>query len=200
MFLTLPPEVRLQIYSYLLHLPPPCSTDSSSPSPSSALVHAPILLTNHLINVEATSLLYSQNTFLAHPSLLTSFPRLRAYYPPIRSPNPLLLIRRFRLTLRLDCDLPFTPDAAAKALSGLEHLEIILVQSVFLGVGGSNLKALEGVRGVEDVVIGGSTTGFEEYVEWLKLLMCSAQGAAPCNVFEPSEVEGDVALRLNIMA
>lgn len=190
MFLTLPLELRLQIYSYLLHLPPP--TPLSSPT-----IHAPILLTNHLIHAEATPLLYAENTFIAHPSMLTSFPRLRSYYPPIRCAEPVRLIRRYHLTVRLDCDLPFTKEAATEAFSGIEALELYLVQSVFLGVGGTNLRAFEGVRGVGRVVITGSTTGIEGYVEWLRGVMQSERGV-DVKEFERSEEEDDIAVRLNV--
>lgn len=46
-----------------------------------------------------------------------------------------------------------------------------VAQAVFLGVGYENLRVLEGVRGVKRVVIRGSTTGFEGYVEWLTGVM-----------------------------
>ena len=99
--------------------------------------------------------------------------------------------------MRLDCDLPFTKEAATEAFSGIEALELYLVQSVFLGVGGTNLRAFEGVRGVGRVVITGSTTGIEGYVEWLRGVMQSERGV-DVKEFERSEEEDDIAVRLNV--
>lgn len=220
-FLSLPPEIRLEIYALLLVLPPyskydlpPCyhhhhhhhssSHTSSPPSTSTSIststsqqqqqqhdhrhyaetdrqrlhltVHASLLLTCRLIHAEATPILYSLNTFVAHPSLLASFPRLRPWCSPVREAPALALVRRFHLTLRLDCDLPFTRERAARAFSGADELTVEAVQSMFLGVGCANLRVLEGVRGVRRVRIMGSTTGFEEYVRWLEGCMMTPEG------------------------
>lgn len=180
--LSLPLEIRLQIYALLLSLPPYSKHSTHQPP-----VHAAILLANRLINFEATPLLYS-NTFLAHPSLLSSFPRLRPSYAPVREASALRRIRRFHLVLRLDCDVPCSRHAFAAAFTGLDELVVDVVQAVFLGVGCANLRVLEGVRGVHRVTIRGSTTGFEDYIRWLEGVMMSEPGA---NVddFEPSGSE-----------
>lgn len=161
----MPLELRLQIYTYLLQLAPytPHANRHDACTP-----HASILRTCRLINAEATPLLYALNTFIAHPSLLTTFPRLRPHLTPVSQPWPLGQIRRFQLTLRLDIDPPFTAAAAEAAFSGVEELTVYVTQSSFLGVGCANLRLLEGVRGVKSVRIAGSTTGFEEYVAWLE--------------------------------
>lgn len=172
-FLTIPLEIRLQIYAYLL-------LASSAPASYSHFyttkIYTPILLASRLTNHEATPILYRHNTFTAHPSLLASFPRLRAAFPPITQPYPVSLIRRFHLTLRLDCDPGFTADAATAAFSGRDALTLHLTQSSFLGVGCANLRLFEGVRGVRRVKIGGSTTGFEAYIAWLEGVMMADKG------------------------
>lgn len=95
-FLTLPVELRLEIYTYLLVLPPPppretlqatyrCSY-SASPSGSSITatnskptLHPQILRVNTQTYYEALPVLYGQNTFSAHPVRLTAQPTL--YHP-----------------------------------------------------------------------------------------------------------------------
>ncbi|TWU77604.1 hypothetical protein ED733_007880 [Metarhizium rileyi] len=164
--LSLPLELRLQIYTLLLLLPP---YSKHSIHPTS--VHAAILRTSRQVHAEASPLLYTQNVFLAHPSLLTSFPRLRENYPPVKEDLAIARIRRFRLLIRLDCDLPYSRETAAKALSHMDEVIVDVAQAVFLGAGCENLRVLEDVRGVGRVVIRGSTTGFERYADWLQGVM-----------------------------
>ncbi|UNI19067.1 hypothetical protein JDV02_005284 [Purpureocillium takamizusanense] len=235
-FLSLPPEIRLQIYALLLILPPyskydlpPCdyhhhhnsSSSHSSPSPPSQHhhahqqvsqkqhqhqqhdIHPALLQTCRLIHLEASPILYSLNTFVAHPSLLASFPRLRPRWRggPVREARALARLRRFHLTLRLDCDLPFSRDRAARAFSGADALVVDAVQAVFLGVGCANLRVLEGVRGVGRARVVGSTTGFEDYVRWLEGVMMSPPGVEVV-AFKGERGDGDgsdaLSHRLNV--
>ncbi|EFY93252.1 hypothetical protein MAC_00490 [Metarhizium acridum CQMa 102] len=142
-FLKLPLELRLQIYALLLLLPP-YSRHSIRP----VRIHAAVLRASRQIHAEAWPLLYTKNTFLAHPSLLTSFPRLRENYPPVKEQAAVSRIRRFRLLIRLDCDVLFTREEAARALSHMDEVVVDVSQAVFLGAGRENLRVLEGVRGV----------------------------------------------------
>ncbi|KAK1237675.1 hypothetical protein MKX07_006803 [Trichoderma sp. CBMAI-0711] len=197
--MSLPLELRFQIYAHLLTIPPTTTTTSSSsstsskssPPPSShaalsatqpsprepSHVHPAILLANRQINWEATPFLYSSNIFVAHPSLLTTFPRLRNWYPPLREAKSLVpLIRRFHIQVRLDLPLPFDREKARDAFSGLDELSVDVVQAMFLGVDCANLAVFEAVRGVKKVRFGGSTTGFEEYLAWLVGAMTSPVG------------------------
>lgn len=188
--LQLPLELRHQIYSYLLHLDTPSTTSAPFPKtrPSAqAIVHPHILLANRQINREATPLLYTDNVFLAHPSLLTSFPRLRPWLPPLREAAVLPKIRRFQVTIRLDCDIPYDADAAAAAFTGLDELTVHVAQWSFMGCADDNLRVLEKVRGVRRVVIFGSTTGFEAYIAWLRDAMMSDAGAY-VEEYVPSEL------------
>ncbi|KAL7816931.1 hypothetical protein V8C44DRAFT_322017 [Trichoderma aethiopicum] len=194
-FMSLPLELRFQIYTHLLTIPPPPSSSSSSfsskpqppshaalsatsPSPHEpSHIHPAILLANRQINWEATPFLYSANIFIAHPSLLTTFPRLRNWYPPLREAKTLTpLIRRFHVQIRLDLPLPFDREKARDAFSGLDELSIDAVQAMFLGVDCTNLAVFELVRGVKRVSVGGSTTGFEGYIDWLVGAMMSPVG------------------------
>ncbi|AEO56089.1 hypothetical protein MYCTH_2300594 [Thermothelomyces thermophilus ATCC 42464] len=99
-FLTLPLELRLEIYSHLLVLPPPPPRESLRPiyrcsfaasralgSPtgtnSKPTLHPQILRVNKQTYHEALPILYGQNTFSAHPVQFTARPTL---YHPYCSP------------------------------------------------------------------------------------------------------------------
>lgn len=174
-FMDLPVEIRLEIYEMLLHVPA-CGAVARYNNDALAAVHASLLLANRQINAEATSLLYSDNVFLAHPTLLASFPRLRQRYPPVREASVIPRIRRFHVEVRLDCDLPYDRDDVTRSFSGVDELEVEVHQSMYLGAGHKNLHKFEGVRGVKHVQFSGSITGFDEYIEWLKKLMMSEPG------------------------
>ncbi|KAL6700105.1 hypothetical protein J3F84DRAFT_362709 [Trichoderma pleuroticola] len=179
-FMSLPLELRFQIYNHLLSIPPRPKSSSHhlSSSVPSDHVHPAILLANRQINWEATPFLYSSNMFVAHPTLLATFPRLRNWYPPMREAKTLVpLIHRFHVQVRLDLPLPYDRKAAAESFSGLDELSIDLVQSMFLGVDSNNLAVFDAVRGVKNVRISGSTTGFEHYIAWLVNAMTSPVGA-----------------------
>lgn len=164
----LPVEIRLEIYNYLLEMPAYCRRRTPD-----AHIYPNLLLANKQINCEATDLLYNTNTFLAHPTLLASFPRLRSWYDPVKESSVLPRIRKFHVDVRLDCDLPYEKDAVTKAFSGLDELTIDINQAMYLGVGHGNLAKFEGIRGVKKVFITGSTTGFDDYIKWLKNAMMS---------------------------
>ncbi|KAL7797525.1 hypothetical protein V8C37DRAFT_369769 [Trichoderma ceciliae] len=181
-FMSLPLELRFQIYSLLLCIPPRPKSSShrrlSSKSEAPVYVYPAILLANRQINWEATPFLYSSNMFVAHPTLLATFPRFRSWYPPMREANALVpLIHRLHIQVRLDLDLQYDRKAVAESFSGLDELSIDVVQSMFLGVSWDNLAAFDEVRGVKHVYISGSTTGFEDYIAWLEYAVTSPIGA-----------------------
>lgn len=182
--MSLPLELRFQIYSLLLTIPPRPNSASTVHEMAACNSFAPIyvypaiLLASRQINYEATPFLYSENMFVAHPALLASFPRLRSWYPPMREANALVpLIRRFHVEVPLDMELPYDRAAAAKSFTGVDELSIDLRQSLFLSVSCHNLTVFDAVRGVNKVYIGGSTTGFDDYIAWLKDAMTSPIGA-----------------------
>ncbi|GKT85127.1 hypothetical protein Ct61P_02977 [Colletotrichum tofieldiae] len=173
-FLDLPLEIRLDIYAHLLLHPP---IDKLSPTRPVTRVHPAILSASRQTHAEGTPVLYSKNVFLAHTTLLASFPRLRPWYPPIRERSVLPHIRRFHIRVRLDCDPAFDASAAAAAFSGVDELVVEVWQAMFQGADHGTLRVFEGVRGVRDVKVYGSITGFEGYVRWLEGVMrCDAKG------------------------
>ncbi|VUC34654.1 unnamed protein product [Clonostachys rosea] len=182
--LTVPLEIRLQIYSYLLEVPE--FSPYTLPSKKAPVAGA-LLRTNRQINWEATPYLYAHNTFVAHPTLLTSFPRLRPNVRPVSDSYAVSLIHRFHLTVHLDSDLPFDAEALTKSFTGTEELTLHLVQSMFCGAGYANLRQFEGIRGVKRVTIEGSTTGLEDYIEWLRKTMMS-EPDAPMEEFKHETV------------
>ncbi|RFU73658.1 hypothetical protein TARUN_8581 [Trichoderma arundinaceum] len=191
-FMSLPLELRFQIYALLLSIPPHPESSShhylSSNSEAPTYVYPAILLASRQINWEATPFLYAANMFVAHPSMLATFPRLRNYYPPMREAKTLVpLIHRFHIQVRLDLPLKFDRKAAAESFSGLDELSIDIVQSMFLGVSYDNLSVFDQVRGVKKLYISGSTTGFEDYMAWLRYAMTSPIGEEVAPYEEESE-------------
>lgn len=84
--LSLPAEIRLHVYAYLLVLPSPPHQALQVVRPSGERLHPAILRTCRAVCVEALAVLYGENTFDAHPSrLLGSFPRLRRWYWPVNN-------------------------------------------------------------------------------------------------------------------
>ncbi|OHE91896.1 lysosomal cystine transporter [Colletotrichum orchidophilum] len=167
-FLELPCEIRLDIYTHLLLHPPLDRLDSSLPH---TRLHPAILAASRQIHAEGMPILYCNNIFLAHAKLLSSFPRLRSWYPPVRERSVLPRIRRFHIRVRLDCDLAFDAEAATAAFSGVDELLVEVWQAAFQSADHGALYVFEGVRGVKAVRIYGSITGFEVYVSWLEGVM-----------------------------
>lgn len=117
---------------------------------------------------EARQTLYSCNTFLAHPNLLSGLPRLRLCYDTISSPTLIPLIQRYHIRVRLDCDPNFSLAKATNAFSGVEELTIEVFQAQFGSSDYKVLRLFEGVRGVKRARVYGSVTAFPKYVAWLE--------------------------------
>ncbi|KAF2998387.1 hypothetical protein E8E14_001389 [Neopestalotiopsis sp. 37M] len=159
--------MRWEIYSYLLILDDHISSAGNKSHPASPKVYPQILSVCRQTHWEAHEMLYRNNTFIAHPSLLTSFPRLRDDYRPVASSAMASLVRKAVLQLRLDIKPGFSATQAAELLSGLEHLQVEVWQADYRCCGRDVLSLLEGVRGCRSAVVTGSTGGFEEYARWL---------------------------------
>lgn len=164
--LTLPYELRQEIYSHLLTLTTPTSTT----------LYPQILSTCTQIHDEALPLLYKSNTFTAHPSLLASFPRLTPTSPPIASSRHAALVTHLKVLIRLDAGAAFTNSRATRELSSLEELTVECRQSAYGVAGPQALRLFEGVRGVRRARVVGSTTGFDEYAKWLEGIMMRPRG------------------------
>ena len=104
--LSLPAELRSQIWECLLVQDTHAAAQMSSTAPDGvkrrAKFCANILRTCKQIHTEGTPILYGQNVFLAHPSLLTSLPSFllvvrpsRLKLPPVTCPRVAKFIRRF---------------------------------------------------------------------------------------------------------
>ncbi|KAI0205395.1 hypothetical protein F4808DRAFT_283011 [Astrocystis sublimbata] len=213
--LTLPFEIRLEIYAHLLTAPshplitsppsppdvtlpslpsparPSSSSSSSSPRPSAPFfspqapphpLYPNILRACRQLHAECTPVLYSSNTFLAHTSLLTTFPSYfspthpRKRFAAIRSAPLASLVKRYRVRLRLDAEPQFARDAVTAQFSGKNEVVVEVWQAVWRGAGPDALRLFEGVRGVKTAKITGSTSGFEAYAHWLEHAMMADIG------------------------
>ncbi|KAE9373675.1 hypothetical protein N431DRAFT_374286 [Stipitochalara longipes BDJ] len=163
-FLDLPGEIRNSIYRQVL-IVPPLSVPRLLGDPP---IYPQILSICRKVYEEARQILYSCNTFLAHPNLLSGLPRLRLYYDTISSPTLISLIQRYHIKVRLDCDPNFTLTKATNAFSGIEELTIEVFQAQFGSSDYKVLRLFEGVRGVKRTRVYGSVTAFPEYVAWLE--------------------------------
>jgi hypothetical protein len=171
-FLSLPGEIRNQIYTHLFTLPSP----SASRILGYPTLYPALLSTCTQIHKEGIQILYGTNTFLAHPNLLSGLPRLRLYYSTISSPSLIALITRYHIHVRLDCDPNFSREKAKEAFSGMEELTIEVFQAQYGSSDYKVLRLFEGVRGVKRVRVYGSITGFPEYVQWLQDSMMAGEG------------------------
>ncbi|KAF7953430.1 uncharacterized protein EAE97_000829 [Botrytis byssoidea] len=167
-FLDLPGEIRNSIYQLLLIIPP-----ISTPRPlgSDPHIYQQILSVCRRVHDEAEQILYGSNVFIAHPNLLTGLPRLRWKYDTISSTRLISIIKKYYIIVRLDCDPNFSAKKAEEAFSEVDELTIMVEQSAFRGSDYKVLRLFEDVRGVKNVRIYGSVTGFPAYVEWLQGVM-----------------------------
>jgi len=178
-FLHLPPEIRNAIYHLLLTHNHPINARSChklSPTPPIPLgIHPALLSTCAQVHVEACSILYGENRFQAHPSLLTGMTFALDAARPITSARAISQIRRYHLRVRLDCDPYYSSDALVREFSGLDELEVEVFQASF---GNSDFHVLElfaGIRGVKKASVFGSVT--RGFARWLEACMESAVGA-----------------------
>ncbi|KAK5167832.1 uncharacterized protein LTR77_007531 [Saxophila tyrrhenica] len=188
--LQLPPELRNQIWELLLiqnthatrTYPSLCGSKALSDMPEHIRRRrrfcANILQTCKQVNTEGTPILYGENLFQAHTSLLTAMPRFLAYtYPgkvtlpdPITAPRVAKLIRKYSIHVRLDTDPRFSRKQVEESFSGVEELEIDVFQAMYGSCDFSVLNLFEDVRGVGKVNIQGSL-GDGKYAAWLTDLL-----------------------------
>lgn len=172
-FLSLPGEIRNQIYSLLLIATPPLG----SPRGLGQMLklHPSILSVCRQTYSEATRILYTKNTFIAHYSLLSTLPQLRQWHTPVKAAHLAALIKRYRIYVRLDCDIHFTSEAAKQAFSGIDELTVEVSQTQFGSSNCDNLRVFETIRGVKQAKVFGSV-GFEHYHRWLESVMMAPEG------------------------
>lgn len=188
--LQLPAEIRNHIYQYLL-----VQCLESSPLPAHLFPGAPesarrrtrfcanILLTCRRINAEGTPILYGENVFLAHPSLLTALPSFlllkdpnRVKLPPVLCPRVSKFIRRYFIHVRLDIDQRFGRQQVEESFTGVDELEIEVFQAMYGSCDFSNIQLFEGVRGVAKASVNGSV-GDGRYAHWLAETMQQPRGS-----------------------
>ncbi|EKD19946.1 hypothetical protein MBM_01898 [Drepanopeziza brunnea f. sp. 'multigermtubi' MB_m1] len=170
-FTGLPGEIRNQIYQLLLLVPSPSTPRLLGDPP----IYPQILAVCRQVHDEARPILYGCNTFLAHPNLLASMPRLRLYYDTISKASLISLIRRFHIRVRLDCDPNFSAKKATESFTGMEELTIEVFQAQFGGSDYEVLTLFEDIRGVKRARVYGSVRAFPEYVGWLQNSMMTPQ-------------------------
>ena len=180
-FLDLPAELRNHIYRILLvsRLIPAlrklCVRNHCSDYALPTLpIHPALLATCRQIHEEATPLLYGENTFTAHASLLTTMPYLVDRRKPICSTDVLRWIRKWYLNVRLDCDARYSPTAAEEAFNGVDELEIETSEAMFRASGHGVLFVFKGIRGVGRAKIIGS--GEKSVYRWLEECMMAPLG------------------------
>lgn len=187
--LSLPPELRNAIWSLvLLHdIEQERARGLRSPTADRALqkqrerVCANVLRTCKQANKEGTPILYGDNTFAAHSSLLAALPALLLRAAPTRLAPPVKhrrvadMIRRYYIHVRLDTDPRFTRLQADESFTGVEELEIEVFQSMYGSCDFSVLQLFEGVRGVGKATVHGSV-GDGKYAEYLARRMMSPIG------------------------
>jgi hypothetical protein len=188
--LSLPAELRNEIWMHVLvHVP----TDGSELTNHWPVTNRHIIVKHQRfcanilrackqINAEATPILYGENTFIAHPSLLRTLPSLMIHHkpnrvslPPVTSPRLTNMIKRLYIHVRLDVDARFSKMQAEESFSGLDELEIEVYQAMYDSCDFTNLRLFEGVRGVGKAVVQGSV-GNGRYAEFLTRLMMSPPG------------------------
>lgn len=183
-FLDLPPEIRLEIYNYLL-VAPETTVSKTDPNRTKPL-HPAILRLCRRVHVEALPILYSANAFLFHPATGTAVLAVRPWLGRVRSVHHLSYVRRFRVSLRLDADPGFDDATAAEIFSGCESLVVTTWRAAYFGNGYAPLRRFEAVRGVREVKIWGPVRGFRAYVTWLEKAMKSEIGSE-VEPFQPAE-------------
>ena len=180
--LTLPYELRLEIYSYLLEAP---SRPGSNKKAAAAAgtpwprLHAYALLrTCGQLYAECTAYLLTRNEFTAHRSLLAGFPRLLgADAAPVTSAAQTRAVRRLRVPVRLDAGVSgYDAAEAARQLSGRAEVVLVAERASWRAAGPDNLALFEKVRGVRTARVVGSIGGFEDYARWLEKAMMAPLG------------------------
>ncbi|MCJ1284037.1 hypothetical protein MMC26_003368 [Xylographa opegraphella] len=173
-FLSLPGELRNAIYALLL-----TPTSQSNPHP----FHHPLRQHHHLtpsllrvchqLHAESAPFLYA-HPFRAHSSLLTSFPHFADPARPLTSRFYISLIRKWRISVRLDTDPNWSKRQVTDAFSGVEELSVDVWEASF---GAAGVRVLEGfwdVRGVGTARVRGCVE--RRMGRWLERLMESEMG------------------------
>jgi len=174
--LSLPAELRLQIYAHLLSIPADdlallrrltSRNHLSSYVLPTLDLYPEILRVSRQTYTEAHAILYASNTYCAHACRLTSTPYLLASSKPVLSPRCIRLIKKWHIQVRLDCDPNYNKQQATEAFTGAEELELEIWQAMFGAAGEGVLKLFAGVRAVGKAKVTGSVTpGVKRWLEY----------------------------------
>lgn len=179
---SLPAEIRIYIWQYILlqslqSNPFLAYCFPSTPEANRSRICANVLRTCKRINLECTPMLYGENLFEAHPSLLTGLPSFllqkspnRVNRPPVIHPSVAKLIRRYYIHLRLDVDARFSKTQVQESFTGVDEIEIEVFQAMYASCDFGNLQLFEDVRGVGRAKVYGSV-GDGKYAAWLARTM-----------------------------
>ena len=173
----LPGEVRNQILRLLLTHRTPIVIHHYSllgpPVPTSLSLSPSILLINRATYEEGCTILYGENTFQAHPMLLTEAVFALWASRPI-SQRYLHHVKRFHVRVRLDNDPFYSVETVQAAFNDADELELEVFRVSFEAGSYSVLERYAGVRGIQKAKVHGSIdTG---YARWLENRMMSKHG------------------------
>lgn len=83
-------------------------------------------------------------------------------------------IRRWQITVRLDCDARYTADKLKQAFDGVEQFTLVANESMYRASGLENLLLFAGIRGVGKARVIGSVE--KVVAEWLERMIMTAEG------------------------
>lgn len=192
-FLSLPEEIRRFVYLELLVSPlhptdkPVArrdlveaytqshsryrSGDPSPPKQAASFLFPNILASCSFINNEASKILYKENHFCAHPSLLTGMPFFLYESRKLLTPQIVSrrAIRRWHLQVRLDCDPRFDAAKLKEAFDGADELSVAASEAMYRSSGLHNLLMFAEIRGVKKTSVTGSVD--PRVAQWLERVM-----------------------------
>ncbi|MCJ1393542.1 hypothetical protein MMC18_006417 [Xylographa bjoerkii] len=171
-FLLLPGELRNAIYALLL-TPAPTSSHRYPYHPTHQNLTPSLLRVSHLLHTECAPHLYA-HSFRAHSSLLTSFPHFVDPARPLTSRFYISLIRKWRISVRLDTDPNWSKRQVTDAFSGVDELLVEVWEASFGAAGVRVLEGFWGVRGVGKARVIGCVE--KPLVRWLERVMESEVG------------------------
>ncbi|MCJ1317785.1 hypothetical protein MMC15_003112 [Xylographa vitiligo] len=171
-FLSLPGELRNAIYALLLTPTTRPTTPPRTHPPHHHLTPS-LLRVSHLLHAESAPFLYA-HSFRAHSSLLTSFPHFADPARPLSSRFYISLIRKWRISVRLDTDPNWSKRQVTAAFSGVEELLVDVWEASFGAAGVRVLEGFWGVRGVGTARVRGCVE--RGMGSWLERVMESELG------------------------
>lgn len=195
--LDLPTELRLQILDHMLCHSTPIYTTSAhilTPPRSTLLRLLPLILcTSKQLHTEGLPILYGQNTFQAHPTLLKQAVFALEPSRTVTASYCVTLITHWHVRVRLDCDPFYSPGDVVEAFSGCQSVEVEVFRSSW-GIGGYGaLYGFSKVRGVKRVKVHGSIDS--RCARDLEKMMESEEGRVWIEWVEDEGWEGNYADR-----